>query len=656
MGPPDFFSCLDLDDELARCPLEDLRAWCRLERLEFRPNSNQHQLRALIRNFVLERQNRQGQNSQQNVGQATTSSTDAQTQNTQQIVSQTTSSSANPQIPNPLARSTTQFSSPPIPPITGHDPNLSPILLQQSSAITNSPQQISNQQSANLGNFNGQANQNSQNSNNLNQVSHSSNNLSSQMNQQSFSNAQQNSASLPVNTVQQQTLNSNPADLTQLASLLQSAATLIQNLSSTVPGTNNNNSFQQTTPVPQIAATQNLAINPQANLSNSAINYPNYAAIYQNLQNPYGQQYPYYVNPLCLQQPLLPPPPQPRQMVQPPNLPQNQNLDLTILDSVNQPTLTFTPDIRRSTSIAVALQKKKLSFSGKAGSDPTRFLRQLQESMDSLGITGDEILKNLTSVLSGEALEWFRLKQNSFNSYDHFKGVFKKQYTVANYQERLHEEIEARKQAKNEPITTFLTNMQILFDKLEPPYDLERQLNITFKKLNPDYLSQIDRSDFNDFESFLTKGKSVEFKLLHMKQYKNPNPVENPLVTQAAWRANEKSDKKKSPTKREKASAAIEETAAAQHAQKNKKSPKSPNKESSAKKMDTKNVADIFKEDLPPQNTCFKCRKENHSFKDCTNEGLKYFCYSCGRKNVVIKRCTTQGCKEKWENRQRDRS
>lgn len=120
-------------------------------------------------------------------------------------------------------------------------------------------------------------------------------------------------------------------------------------------------------------------------------------------------------------------------------------------------------------------------------------------------------------MLSGEALEWLQLKHTNFTNFSLFAIVFTKQYTVANYQERLQEELDAHIQAKDKPITTFLTKMQIIFDKLEPPFSLERQLKITFKKLNPNYLSQLSRSDFADFETFLLKAKEVEFKLLHMK-------------------------------------------------------------------------------------------------------------------------------------------
>ena len=105
--------------------------------------------------------------------------------------------------------------------------------------------------------------------------------------------------------------------------------------------------------------------------------------------------------------------------------PLNANLNLSILDAEPQP-LTFMSDVRRTTSIALALEKKKISLSGKTGQDPTGFLSQLPECGDSLEITEDEILNNMTLVLSGEAFKWFRLKYTNFTNFAHYATVFKK--------------------------------------------------------------------------------------------------------------------------------------------------------------------------------------------------------------------------------------
>lgn len=61
----------------------------------------------------------------------------------------------------------------------------------------------------------------------------------------------------------------------------------------------------------------------------------------------------------------------------------------------------------------------------------------------------------------------------------------------------------------------------MLFDKIDPPLSLNRQLDLTFKNLNLEYLIHIDRKDFSDFEGFQEAARNAEYKIMQIKNYKN---------------------------------------------------------------------------------------------------------------------------------------
>lgn len=169
----------------------------------------------------------------------------------------------------------------------------------------------------------------------------------------------------------------------------------------------------------------------------------------QNMTNPWSlspfQNFNPYMNPYLYSNPILPqhfPITNVTPVAQ--NQNQNQNLDLSILDQPNAASLQYTPDIRRTTSISIALEKRKISFSGKPNQDPLKFLKELYECLISLGLSEDELLRNLSAVLKAEALEWFRLKRHNFSTFNQFRTPFKSQYAAADYQTRLLDEAFAR--------------------------------------------------------------------------------------------------------------------------------------------------------------------------------------------------------------------
>lgn len=67
-------------------------------------------------------------------------------------------------------------------------------------------------------------------------------------------------------------------------------------------------------------------------------------------------------------------------------------------------------DMKRLSIISSALEKRKIAFDGKEGSDPNRFLMLLEESRRALGISEQEMFAVLPTVLADQALEWFRLE------------------------------------------------------------------------------------------------------------------------------------------------------------------------------------------------------------------------------------------------------
>lgn len=301
-------------------------------------------------------------------------------------------------------------------------------------------------------------------------------------------------------------------------------------------------------------------------------------------------------------------------------------------------------DPKRMSYISQAIEKRKVFFNGKQGSDPHRFLVYLNECITSMGITQAEVYNCLPVVLHGEALDWFRINKTKLPNFEAFSKALVSNFSVKNYQNKLIYEALARQQGKNEPITTFITNIRLIFNQMEPQLPESRQIDIACNNLNPNYIQQIRRSHIKSFEDLIDEGKDVENNLDKIKNYKGPPNPSTALLKSAAWpkKSSERANiTKKAPEKDELAATKSDKGTANNNTRK-------PKKESSSDKHTATNTktteCDIT--DMPNAGECYKCRQQGHLFKDCPNESkLKFYCYRCGKGKVTVVKCPN--CKDR---------
>ena len=166
----------------------------------------------------------------------------------------------------------------------------------------------------------------------------------------------------------------------------------------------------------------------------------------------------------------------------------------------NGPNRSGQVNLQRQTQITNLFEKWKISFSAKTGEDPDKFIQDLEETAQILDLTDEEIIRNLPAILSGEALEWFRLNKNSLQTYKNFVPALLKQYEAFDLEGTLLQEAENRTQAKEKTMGTYLTKIRIIFDQFPESLPLKRQLDIVYKNLHPDYLRNIFRTQFKSYD------------------------------------------------------------------------------------------------------------------------------------------------------------
>ena len=86
----------------------------------------------------------------------------------------------------------------------------------------------------------------------------------------------------------------------------------------------------------------------------------------------------------------------------------------------------------------------------------------MKEYQTGTGVSDQELFTVLPSVLSGQALEWFRLEE-SVKTFAQFSKSLIETYRPHNFQDQLLREAFNRKQGKNEDILSFMTHIRMIF-------------------------------------------------------------------------------------------------------------------------------------------------------------------------------------------------
>lgn len=127
-------------------------------------------------------------------------------------------------------------------------------------------------------------------------------------------------------------------------------------------------------------------------------------------------------------------------------------------------------------------------FSGDGnGYSLNEFIKRVEKFADDENMPRPKLLANIHRLLDSTARKWYWASVDEWQTWDDFVRVIRLHFLPRNYDFFLKEEIEHRLQASNEPFTSFITDMKILFQKANPPLSENYKLYIVQKNMLPDY-------------------------------------------------------------------------------------------------------------------------------------------------------------------------
>lgn len=238
------------------------------------------------------------------------------------------------------------------------------------------------------------------------------------------------------------------------------------------------------------------------------------------------------------------------------------------------------------------------------GEDLPKFLEDVEEQANIHSVTDGELLRGLSSLLTGDAEVWYRDYRDSISSWEDCKKAMKKAFAPADNDESVLEKISSLKQKTEETYVVFEAKMKQLFHRLTEPLSEKQKVKKVLAGLHVYYRSRIRSADISSLRDLALACQGLEEDKPHILKL-------------------ERDEEKKREMKTEKRFPKV-----------NALEPSVPDAEASVKpRVEVAAAAPIKGSAMQ----CWKCSKFGHFAKDCTE---RVSCAVCGLPDTVAAKCT----------------
>lgn len=264
------------------------------------------------------------------------------------------------------------------------------------------------------------------------------------------------------------------------------------------------------------------------------------------------------------------------------------------------------------------------SFSGDGlGLSLNDFLSRVDIFARSGGVSHRQVFLSMYHLLTGRAQEWYRANYARWSTWDEMVIALRAEFLPINYDFLLREEILNRYQLKTESFSSFMTHLNILFQRVHPPFDSNYKLFVVKRNMLPEYSFQLATIIIESLEQLTTLCKQMdEAKFMDARR----QDYSNCLVEPACF-----------PKQQTRSVAAIDFN-------NRRESFRYDNRNlDNGRSNENANNEHVIQRDRKfrgrQRSLCWNCEREGHRHFDCPSSNRKIFCWYCGRKGVTSQTC-----------------
>ncbi|XP_026672058.1 uncharacterized protein LOC113464732 [Ceratina calcarata] len=152
------------------------------------------------------------------------------------------------------------------------------------------------------------------------------------------------------------------------------------------------------------------------------------------------------------------------------------------------------------------IRKWNCHFQGK---DLPGFVERIGELRRAYRISDEDLLLGLPELLRGTTLNWFRNREDDWDTWEDFIRDLRNAYEPPFHQALLQDRISARRQRPREPIQEYVTDLQTMFHRLGTATP-EQVLDRALLNMTAEYQMRIKPSHIRTLDDLVRAGKRIE--------------------------------------------------------------------------------------------------------------------------------------------------
>lgn len=184
------------------------------------------------------------------------------------------------------------------------------------------------------------------------------------------------------------------------------------------------------------------------------------------------------------------------------------------------------------------LRKWDVKFTGAKGEEIDAFLTRIEDGRKLVQISDSDLLNCIPLFLSGLAYHWYKIERPRWSTWTACTEAMLRRFGDPDFQWTLREEIRARTQGNDEPVTDFLTCMRNLFVRAVPPISEDEQLNIVHRNMLPRLQVAILRTEIRSLEGLEVLASRVERSFRAAMDFHAPPAPERSMLPEFAYHGN----------------------------------------------------------------------------------------------------------------------